>query len=69
MSAPTPTQLAALTYWNACKTLRNPFLSAADKTDAMDTLHQLATNGSTRVRSIAARRLTPQPVSSEGGAA
>lgn len=52
-------ELAAHCYWAACATLRRTQLAPADQAVALDTLHQLANHGTTRVRDIAAKRLRP----------
>lgn len=64
----TATELHAISYWRACRALRQP-LAPADRAMVVDTLYDLATTNTGRVRDMAARVVWPEAQAPDGGAA
>ncbi len=62
----TAAEVHAVSYWRACQALRNPRLAPADRAQVVDTLYDLATSDTGRVRELAARTVWPDY---DGGAA
>ena len=64
----TSTELHAISYWRACHALRQP-LAPAERAMVVDTLYDLATANTGRVRDMAARVVWPKTQDDGGNAA